>query len=104
MSSLNTEEVNTSITGDETHSLSSHEIEDVGNAATSSTTPISSEKVAGQIKAATDPLTKHLEKLCDLRNEIRRDSPRRCEETSGRTQGPSRPHSYRTDTLGAVIQ
>ena len=50
--------MNTSLTGDETHSLGSHEAEDVGNVATISSTSITSEEVAWQIKAATDPLTK----------------------------------------------
>ena len=101
MSAPNTEEVNTSIMGDETHTLGSHEIEDVGNAATSSSAPITSEEVPRQIKTATAPLNRHLEKLCDLMKELRRDYPRRSEETSGLTQGPSRPHGCRFDTHGA---
>ena len=57
------EEMKTSMTGDETHSLGSHEVEDYGKSAASSSVPITSEKVARQIEAATDPLTKQLEKL-----------------------------------------
>ena len=57
MSAPNTEEVNTSTTADETHILGSHELVDVGNAATSSSAPITSEAVR-QIKAATDRLTR----------------------------------------------
>ena len=91
MSAPNSEEVSTSLTGDETHSLGSHELEDVGKAATSSNTPITSEEVTRQIKAATDPLTKQLEKLCDLMRELPRDAPRHSGETSGLVQGPSRP-------------
>ena len=91
MSAPNTEEVKTSLTGDETHSLCSHEVEDVGNAASSSSTPITSEEVARQIEAAPDPLTKLLENLCDLMKELRRDSPKPSEETSSLAQGPSRP-------------
>ena len=87
----NSEEVNTSLTCDETHSLGSHEVEDVGNAATSSSAPITSEEVARQIEAATDPSTKQLEKLCDRMIELRRDTSRRSEETSRVVQGPSRP-------------
>ena len=66
MSVPNTEEVNTSATDDETHSLCSHELEDVGNAAASLSAPITSEEIARQIKTATDALTEQLEKLCDL--------------------------------------
>ena len=42
----NSEEVNTINTADETHSLGSHELDDVGNAATSSGAPITSKEVA----------------------------------------------------------
>ena len=66
MSAPNSQEVNASLTGDETHSSSGREVEDVGNAATSSSAPITSEEVARQIEAATDTLTKQVEKLCDL--------------------------------------
>ena len=60
MSAPNSEEVNTSMTGDETHSLGSREVEDVGNAAASSSVPNTSEERVRQIKAATDPLTQQL--------------------------------------------
>ena len=98
MNTPSLEEVNTSETGDKTHSLGSHELQDVGNAASSSTTPITSEEVAGQIKAATDPLTKQLEKLCDLMKELRRDSLRLFKEMSFMTQGPSRALGNKFDT------
>ena len=62
------------MTGDETHSLGSDEAEDVGNAVTSSSIPITSEEVARQIKVPSDPLTKQLEKLCDLMKEMQRDT------------------------------
>ena len=91
MSAPNFEELNISKTGDQTHSLSSHEVEDFGNAAANSSVPITSEEVARQIKAATDFLTKQLEKLCNLMRELRRDKSRRSEETSGLIQCPSRP-------------
>ena len=55
MSAPSPKEVNTSSTGDETHSLSSHEVENVVNAATTLSVPITSEEVARQIKATTDP-------------------------------------------------
>ena len=57
------EGVNASGTGDETHSLSGYEPEDVGGAAGVSSTPITSEEVIRQIKAATDSLTRELERL-----------------------------------------
>ena len=59
----NTEEVNISETGDETHSLGSHELQDVGNFAGNSDAPKTSEEVTRQIKAATYPLAKQLERL-----------------------------------------
>ena len=99
MSTPNSEEVNTSMTGDETHSLDSHEVVNVGNAATSSRTPITSEEVARQIKVATDPFTKHLVKFCDLMRKLRRDASRRSEETSGLIQGPLEPRSDRFDNF-----
>ena len=98
MSAPNTEELNTSGTGDETQSLGSHELEDVGKAASNSNALITSKEVTRQIKAATDPLTRQLERLCDLIKKLRWASSRHNEETSGLTQGPSRPHS-RFDTL-----
>ena len=95
MSAPNFKEVKTSLTGDEIHSLGSHEVEVVGNATTSSSVPIRSEKIARQIKAATNLLTEQLEKLCDLMRELRRDAPRLSEETSGLNQGPSQPRGDR---------
>ena len=50
----NTEEVNTSMTGDETRSLGSHEVENAGIAAACSSAPITPEEVSWQIKGATD--------------------------------------------------
>ena len=55
MSAPNTEEANTSLPAEETHSLDWNEIGDVNSAATSFSTPITSEEVARQIRAATDP-------------------------------------------------
>ena len=66
MSAMNTEAVNISGTGVETHGLGCHELEDVGKAASSSSDPVTSEEVARQIDAATNPLPKQLERLCDL--------------------------------------
>ena len=39
---------------------------------------------------------------CDLMRELRRDAPRRSEETSGLVQGPSRPRGDRFDNWVAV--
>ena len=100
MNAPNSQEVKTKLTGDETHSLGSHEVEDFGNVAASSSAPITSEEVPRQIKAANDPLTKQLEKLCDLMRELRRDTCRLSEEISGLFQGPSRP---RGDTFDKMI-
>ena len=71
-----TEEKNTSWTGEGTHSLGSHEVDFFGNAAASSSAPNTSQKVARQIKTATDPLTEQLEKLCDLVKELQWDTSR----------------------------
>ena len=94
--------MNTSLTGDETHSLVSHEVEDIGDAATGSSNPITSDEVARQIKATNDPLTEQLERLCDLMWELRRDVPRRSEETSGQIQGPPRPWGGRFDMVAGA--
>ena len=98
MSGLNIEEANTSTTGEETHKLDGNEVKDDNSAATSLSTPITSEEVARQIRAATDPLTRQLEKLYDLKLELRRDTSRRNEETSALVQGPSRPRGERFDS------
>ena len=60
MSAPDSGEVNISLTDDETHSFGSHEVEDVGNAATSPSAPNTSEEVARHVKTATDSLTKQL--------------------------------------------
>ena len=92
------EGVNTSGTGDEAHSLGGHELEDVSSAANNSSALITSEKVARQIKAATDPLARQFERLCDLMKELRQARSRRNKEISGLTQGPSKPHGTRFDS------
>ena len=73
-SEMSAGEMNTSLSGEETHSLNGNQAEDVKSAATGLRIPLTSEEVAQQIKAATDPLTKHLKKLCDLNRELRRDT------------------------------
>ena len=97
MSAPNSEELNTSRTGDETHSLGSHELEDVNKSAASSSVPITAQEVARQNNSATDPLTKQLEKLCNLMKNLRRDTSRRSGETSDLIQGPSTPRGDRFD-------
>ena len=90
------EEANTNSIGHETHSLDGNEIGDVNNASTSLSTHITSEEVARQIRGLTDPLTRQLEKLCDLMLELHKDASQRNEETSAAVQGPpSRPRSER---------
>ena len=74
MSTPSIEEANTSSTGEQTRSLGGNEAEDFNCAATTLSTPITSEEVARQIRVATDPLTRQLEKLCDLVLELRRDT------------------------------
>ena len=82
MSPPNSDEVNTNLTGVETHSLGNHEVEDVGNAATSSSVPIMSEKVSRQRKATTYHLTKELERLCNAIRVLRWEATKSSEKTS----------------------
>ena len=70
MSDPSSEGVSTTETGDETHSLTGHEPKDVNRAVSSLCTPVTSEEVAKQIRAATDVLTKKLEWLDDLMKEL----------------------------------
>ena len=51
--------------------------------------------MARQVGAATDPLTRQLEKLCDRMLELRRGASRRNQEISAPVQGPSRPRGKR---------
>ena len=67
------EGVNSRGTGDETFSLSGHEREDVSSAASKSSAPVISEDLARQIKAATNPLTRHSERLWEVLKELRKD-------------------------------
>ena len=80
MSVPNTEEVKTSTRDDETRRPGNHELVDVVNATNSSGAPITSEEAARQIKAAGDPLSKQLDKLCDLVKEPKKDYQRRSEK------------------------
>ena len=98
MSTTIVEGVNASETGDETHSLTGHEPEDVGSAIGNARTPVTTEEVARQIKAATDPLTRQLERPCDLMKELRQSLPKRSKETFGLIQGSWRPHGSRFNT------
>ena len=94
---MSTGEVNSNLTGEETRILDGNELEDVNSAASGLLVPNTSEEVARQIRAATDPLTKQLEKLCDVVKELRRGTTRRNEGTSAPTQGPSGPRGERYD-------
>ena len=67
---MNAGEMNTSLMGGNTHSLDGNEVQ----LATLSLVPITSEEVARQIRAATEPLTKKLKMLCDFMRELRRDT------------------------------
>ena len=88
----NTEELNTSGSGDDSHCLDSHELEDFGCATSKSSASNKPEEVPRRIKAATDPLKRQLQWFHELMKELGRASPRRNEETSCLTQGLSRPH------------
>ena len=94
---MSTGEVNTSLRGEETHSLDGNEVKDVNSAATGLSVPITSEEVARQMRAATDSLMKQLEVLCDLMRELRRETVRHDEGTSAPDQGPSGPRGGRYD-------
>ena len=85
MSVQNIEKVNNSTTSDETQSLSGHELDDVDSTAIILSAPFRTHEVTRQFKVVTDPLTEQLEKLCDVMKELKRDSYRRGEETSGLT-------------------
>ena len=97
MSTPNAGDTNFSITGEETHSWDGNELEDSSSASASTSVPITSEAVARQIRAAIGPLTKRLEKLCDLMVEIRRDTSRRSEGISVSIQGPLGPRGEKCD-------
>ena len=95
MSGPNIEEANTSSTADETHSLDGIGLGEINSAATSLST---SEEVVRQIRAATDPSRRQLEKLCDFMLEIHKDASRRNEKTSAPVQGYPRPRKEKFDT------
>ena len=76
------EGVNTSETGDETHSLSGQEREDVNGATNYSSDTVMSKELARQIKATTDSLTRQLERLCDFLKELKQDPSKPNEENS----------------------
>ena len=90
---------NATETADEIHSSSGHEPKDVNSATSNSSSPVRSEEVGRQIKAATDPLTRQLQRLCDLMKELKRAHLERNEETTGVIQGPAWPHSSRFGIL-----
>ena len=59
------ESVNTTETNEETQSLTGHEPSCVDIAAIRLSSPVASEGVLRQIKAAFDPITKQLKRCCD---------------------------------------
>ena len=63
--------LNITETGNETHSLIGYQPGNVNFAGSSLSAPVTSEEVAGQVKVATDPLSKTPEQLCDLMGELR---------------------------------
>ena len=97
MSSSRPEEVNTSMTADGTHSVGIYEVEDVGSAATSSSAPITSEEAVRQIKRLLVPYLSSWKQF--LMRQLRLDTSRRNEETSGLVQGPSRSRSGSFDMV-----
>ena len=92
---MSAENMNTSLTGEETHSSGGNEVEDVISTSTGLSVPITSKEVARQIRASPDPLTKQLEMSCDFMRELRRNTLRRDEGTSVPAQGPSGPRGGR---------
>ena len=64
------EGVNFNETGDETHILTGYESGEVNRAISTLSTPASFKQVTIQIKAATDPLAKQLERLSDSIKEL----------------------------------
>ena len=87
------------------HSLSGHEPEDVNSASSPSSSPVTSEEEARQIKAAIDPLTRlirQLGRLCNLMKELRQ-APAKRFETSNLIQGPSRAHSNKFDKMPTIF-
>ena len=68
--------------GDKTHSLTGHDSGNLNSAVGSLISPVMSEDVARQIKAATGPLTKQLERLCYLMKELRQTLAK-CNEKTG---------------------
>ena len=89
----------TSSTSDETHSIDGNENKMITSAATSLSTPITSGETALQIRAATDSLTRKLEKLCEFMLELHKDSSGRNDETSAPVKKPSRPPRERFDMV-----
>ena len=76
--------------------------EDVDSSASNSSNRVTSEAVAGQIKAATDPLIRQLDRLCDSMEELKQVPPKHNEEASGLIQGHLRPHGSKFDSLTCI--
>ena len=99
MSAPDAGEVSTIMARKETITLDGNEVVDSSSAAAGTSVPITSEEVARQIRAATDPLTKQLEKHCDFIVEHRRGASRRNEGTFAPIQAPSGPRGERYDRI-----
>ena len=91
--------MNTSLTGKETHILDGNGVEVANSAATGLSVYITSEEIEREIRAAADPFTNQLEKLCDFMRKLRRDTARRDEGTSTPAQGPTGPRGGRYDMV-----
>ena len=83
MSDTISERVNARENNGETCDLNERKLADINIADKSQSTPVTSEKVASQIKAVPDPFSKQLELLCDLMEDIQRSPIKRSAETSG---------------------
>ena len=104
MSAPINEGVNTTETGDETHNLTGHELGGVYSTSSKLSTPVTSENIVRQIKAATGPLNKKLEQLCELMKEIRQASPKCNEETAGLIQARRGPTAKGLTKILCIVQ
>ena len=82
MSTSIVERVNTGKTVVKSNSVSAHKLEVVKSVISNSSTLVTSEEVARQIKTASDLLIRQLERLCNILKELRQAPPKRNEQTS----------------------
>ena len=69
---------------------------EVNNENSSPVIPVTSEEVARQVKAVTDPLSEQLELLCDLMKDLQQSTLRCNKETSSAAQNLSRAPNFRS--------